>query len=168
MQQISSRMLKDTDIFKNLNEAQLRKLEAIASIKKYPATTVLFKKGDIASNFYIVGKGRVLLQTQVDIGTGRPPLVLDLTTVGAGHSIGWSVFAEPFRYSASCRCIEDTSMISFNADLLKSLLDGDPGLGYEVLKGIIKILASRLDNTRELLLDEQVLARLRAKGETLL
>jgi hypothetical protein len=59
-------------------------------------------------------------------------------------------------------------MVSFNADKLKALLDRDPELGYEVLKGIIVILASRLNNARQLLMDEQVMARFKAKGETLL
>lgn len=168
MQTVSISKLKEADIFRNLNEAQLKKLASIAARDEYPAGTVLFRKGDAASKFYIVDQGRVLLQTEVDIGPGRPPLLLDMATVAAGHSVGWSVFVEPCKYTTNCRCTENTGMLSFNAEKLKGLLDQDPGLGYEVLKGIIMILASRLNNARELLLDEQVLARLRARGETLL
>ncbi len=161
-------MLKEADIFKSLNDNQLKKLTAIAAAEEYPAGKVLFRKGDAASKFYIVGQGRALLQTEVDVGPDRPPLSLDLTTVVANQSLGWSVFAAPYRYTTSGQCIESTKMLSFNADKLKALLDRDPELGYEVLKGIIAILASRLNNARQLLMDEQVLARFKAKGETLL
>jgi CRP/FNR family cyclic AMP-dependent transcriptional regulator len=160
--------LKKTDVFKNLSAAQLKKLAPIAAIENHLAGTVLFKEGDAASRFYIVEKGRVLLQMEVDIGSGRLPVPLDIATVAAGHGIGWSVFAEPHRYTASCRCLEDSRMIAFNADQLKSLLDRDPVLGYEVMKGVVRILASRLDNTRELLFDEEVMVRLKAEGKTLL
>ncbi len=168
MQAVSTRSLKESDVFKNLNAAQLKKLASIAATEKHLARTVLFKEGDAASNFYIVEEGRVLLQTEVDMGSGRPPLLLDVATIAAGHGIGWSVFAEPHRYTASCRCLENSKMISFNADNLKGLLDHDPELGYEVLKSIVRILASRLNNTRELLFDEEVMARLKAEEKTLL
>jgi CRP/FNR family cyclic AMP-dependent transcriptional regulator len=168
MQTVSIGSLKESDVFKNFNAAQLKKLASIATSEKHLAGTVLFKEGDVASNFYIVEEGRVLLRMEVDMGSGRPPLLLDVATIAAGHGIGWSVFAEPHRYTASCRCLENSKMISFNADKLKGLLDQDPELGYEVLKGIVRILASRLNNTRELLFDEEVMARLKTEGETLL
>jgi len=167
-QTVSTSMLKEADIFKSLNDNQLKKLAAIADTEEYPAGKVLFKKGDAASRFYIVDQGRALLQTEVDIGPDRAPLLLDLTTVAAKQSLGWSVFAAPYRYTTSCRCLENTRLVSFNADKLNALLDRDPELGYEVLKGIIVILASRLNNARQLLMDEQVMARFKAKGETLL
>jgi CRP-like cAMP-binding protein len=168
MQTVAISKLKEADIFRSLNEAQLTKLASIAARDEYPAGTVLFKKGDAAARFYIVYRGRVLLQTEVDMGPDRPPLLLDMATVAAGHSVGWSVFVKPYRYTTACLCTEDTIILSFNADQFRGLLDRDPELGYEVLKGIIMILASRLNNARELLLDEQLLARLRARGETLL
>lgn len=168
MQTISIGALKEAEIFKNLNDGQLKKLADIAAEEEHPAGKVLYRKGDAASRFYIVVQGRVVLQTEVDIGPDHPPLLFDLTTVTAGRSMGWSVFAAPNRYTAGCRCVEKTKLIAFNADKLKGLLDGDPLLGYEVLKGVIAMLASRLNNTLQLLMDEQALARVRAKGETLL
>lgn len=168
MQTVSTRSLKESDVFKHLNTAQLKKLASIATSEKHPARTVLFKEGDVAAHFYIVAEGRLLLQMDVGMGSGSPPLLIDVATITAGHGVGWSVFAEPHRYTASCLCLENSKIISFHADKLKDLLDRDPELGYQVLEGVVRILASRLNNTRELLFDEEVMARLKAEGETLL
>jgi CRP-like cAMP-binding protein len=160
--------LKKTDTFKTLDDSQLKGLASIAKRESHSAGTMLFKQGEDASNFFIIEEGSVLLQMDVDMGSDRRSVKLDAAVITQGHSIGWSVFAEPHRYTLNARCLDNVKVISFNADQFKSLLDQNPELGYEVMKGIVRMLATRLSNTRELLFDEEVMAQLRDKGETLL
>lgn len=160
--------LKKADTFKALDDSQLKMLAEIAERELHPAGTMLFKQGEAASVFCVIEEGNVLLQMNVDVGADRPPVKLEVATITEGHSIGWSVFAEPHRYTLNALCLDNVKTISFNADKFINMLDQEPGLGYQVMKGIVRILAMRLSNTRELLFDEEVMAQLRNKGETLL
>jgi CRP/FNR family cyclic AMP-dependent transcriptional regulator len=165
---ISHDFLKQTEIFNNLNDLQLQKLSGIASSEKHSAGSVLFREGQPASHFYIVEEGAVSLQMGADMGPGRLPVLLTMATVTKGQGIGWSVFADPHKYTASAQCEKDSTLLAFRADQLRELLNQEPALGYEVAKGVINILASRLNSTREMLFDEEVMDQLRKRGETLL
>jgi CRP/FNR family cyclic AMP-dependent transcriptional regulator len=165
---VSINFLKQSEIFKNLNDSQLEKLSGIASSERHFAGSVLFREGEPASHFFIVEEGAVSLQLEADMGPGRPPVQLTMATVTKGHGMGWSVFADPHKYTVSAQCAEDTKLVAFNADKLREVMNREPALGLEVAKGVINILAVRLSSTREMLFDEEVMEKLRQKGETML
>jgi hypothetical protein len=61
--------------------------------------------------------------------------------------------------------MDATKLVSFETGRLKDLMDKDPELGYQMLKGINKLLASRLSHTRILLVSERALGLLTTHTE---
>lgn len=165
---VSIKILKEANIFKSLNDAQLDELASIAVSETHRAGTLLYKEGDPATHLYIVEEGKVFLQMETEMGSDRPPMQVTVDTINGGQAMGWSALVEPHKYTLSCLCMENSKLVSFEADKLRELLNQDSALGVEVMKGIVKLLASRLNNTRILLISEMAMAQLRRKGETLL
>jgi CRP/FNR family cyclic AMP-dependent transcriptional regulator len=157
---VSVKILKEAIIFKNLNDAQLDKLAGMAVSETHRAGTVLFKEGDIATHFYIIEEGKIALRTTVDVGPVHPAMQFTITTITRGAAMGWSAFAEPHKYTLSGLCMEDSRLVSFEADKLRELVHQDHALGIEVMNGIVQLLASRLKNIRVLMFAERAAAQI--------
>jgi CRP-like cAMP-binding protein len=157
---VSVKILKEANIFKNLNDAQLDKLAAMAVSETHRAGTVLFKEGDVATHFYIIQEGKVALRTAVDVGPVHPAMQVTITTITRGEAMGWSAFAEPYKYTLSGLCMEDSKLVSFEAGKLKELAYQDHALGIEIMNGIVQLLASRLKNIRVLIFAERAAAQI--------
>jgi CRP-like cAMP-binding protein len=67
-------LLKESDIFQDLNDAQLEKLVAIAKEELYPTGTLLYKEGDPSAQLYLIQQGKVFLEMKSDMGPTRPPI----------------------------------------------------------------------------------------------
>ncbi|HPC73329.1 MAG TPA: cyclic nucleotide-binding domain-containing protein [Syntrophales bacterium] len=159
------KILRESNILKNLSDAQLEKLAAFAISESHPAGTLLYKEGDPANKFYLVEEGKVFLEMKTDMGPARPPLQVTIDVITKGEGMGWSAFVEPNLYTLSGVCMDATKLISFESGKLRDLMDKDPELGYKLLKGINKLLASRLSHTRILLVSERALGLLTTHTE---
>lgn len=73
-------------------------------------------------------------------------------TVGAGDILGWSWVAPPYHWHFNARALEATKAIAFDARCLRSKLEQDHQLGYELLKRFSEVIVQRLDATQVQLL----------------
>jgi CRP/FNR family cyclic AMP-dependent transcriptional regulator len=153
-------VLKSSTVFRQLNEEQWQKLASIASVENYPAGTVLYKEGDPAAKFYIVEKGKIILDMKAELGPHQPPMQFTVDVIAKGDAIGWSVLIEPHIYTLSALCIEDTKLIGMEAEKLRGLLIQNNGLGFEIMKATAKLIASRLKHTRVILIGERAMGQL--------
>jgi len=154
------KILKEANIFKNLNDAQLEKLASIAESETHRAGTLLFKEGNVTNHFYIVEEGKVSLRIAIDMGPMQAPMQFPMATVTRGEAMAWSALVEPHKHSVSGLCMEDSKLVSVEAGKLRELVDQDPALGLAVMKGIAKLLASRLRDARILMFSERAAAQL--------
>jgi CRP/FNR family transcriptional regulator, cyclic AMP receptor protein len=159
------KILRESHLLKNLNDEQLEKLAALAISESYPAGTLLYKEGDPAHHFYLVEEGKVFLEMKTDMGPARPALQVTIDVIIKGEGMGWSAFVEPNLYTLSAVCMDATKLISFESARLKEIMDKEPELGHQLLKGINKLLASRLSHTRILLVSERALGLLTTHTE---
>jgi len=162
---VSAAYLKECNVFEGLNDAQLEKLAAIATEEAYPTGALLYKEGDPSTHLYLVQKGKVFLEMKCDMGPTRPPMQVIIDVVTLRESFGWSAFVEPNLHTLSALIAEPTKMIVFEGGKMKALMDGDCQAGYEIMKGLTRLLASRLNHTRVLLIGERALATLTSNTE---
>jgi CRP-like cAMP-binding protein len=94
------------------------------------------------------------------MGPGKPPMQVTIDIISKGESMGWSAVVEPYVYTLSARCLEDTKFIAFDSQGLRDLMDEDKGLGYSVMKAVSKVISSRLTHTRIILVGERGLSTL--------
>lgn len=53
-------------------------------------------------------------------------------------------FVEPYRYTATAKCVRDTRVIKISRDIVESAIKDHPNEGLAVLKNLTGIIANRL------------------------
>jgi CRP-like cAMP-binding protein len=157
--------LQECDIFQDLNEAQLEKLAAIAKEESYPTGALLYKEGDASTQLHVVQQGKVFLEMKNDMGPTRPPMQVIIDVVTRREAFGWSAFAEPHLHTLSSITAEPTQLIVFEGSKMNALMEEECEMGFGIMKGLTRLLASRLNHTRVLLIGERALATLTANTE---
>jgi CRP/FNR family cyclic AMP-dependent transcriptional regulator len=108
----------------------------------------IMREGDPADAFYVIRDGAVALETAVP---GRGAVTLQ--TLHDGDLLGWSWLVPPHRTAFDARSLGSTHAIAFDAACLRGRCEGDPALGYDLLKLMAAVFAERLQDTRLRLLD---------------
>lgn len=157
-------VLRRSVVFQRLSDEQIKKMADIASEEFHPAGALVYKEGEPADKFYIVQKGKVVLDMEADISPEKPPTqVTAVDVVTEGRAMGWSALIHPNIYTLCAFCVEDSSLVAIDAHKLRGLLGRDTALGYEVMSVIAELIASRLTHTRVLLIGERALNLLKGK-----
>ncbi|NPU86216.1 MAG: cyclic nucleotide-binding domain-containing protein [Syntrophaceae bacterium] len=157
---ISAGQLKQFDFFSEFTDAELEKLTTIAEEQAYPAGAQMYKKGDPAAHLFLVTKGKIILVLDSYVGPHKPPLQVTLDIITKGESMGWSAVVNPFIYTLGALCIDESDFIAIDAPKLRELMEEDCTMGFKVMKSIGKVLASRLNHTRIILVGERGLSHL--------
>ena len=114
----------------------------------FGAGALLFHEGSAADTAYLVTAGRVAVEVHAP---NRGPVVVD--TVAAGHVVGLSWAAPPFRYQFDARALEVVEAVAVDATRLRAALAEDPVLGFLFLDRLTAVMLERLQATRIRLLD---------------
>jgi CRP-like cAMP-binding protein len=150
--------LKDFSFFKDFSDTQLNKLASLAKEDAHPAGTQLYQKGDPARNLYLIKQGKVALFMDADMGYNKPPMQVTVDIITKGESMGWSAIVEPYIYTLTARCLDDTKFIAFDSFQLRKLMDGDSALGFKIMQAVTHVISARLTHTRIILVGERGLS----------
>jgi CRP-like cAMP-binding protein len=162
---VSAAFLKECNVFQGLNDAQIEKLVAIAKEESFATGTLLYKEGDPSILLYLVQQGKVFLEMKSDMGPARPPMQVIIDVVTRREAFGWSAFVDPNLHTLSALIAEPTKMIVFEGGKLKAMMEEDCQMGFEIMKGLTRLLATRLNHTRVLLIGERALSHLTSNTE---
>jgi CRP/FNR family cyclic AMP-dependent transcriptional regulator len=133
--------------FQGIPAEALREIAAQSTILTLEAGRTFISQNAAAEHVFFLISGSVHFYLHfhgVDdllVGTMRQP----------GALLGWSVVRKPHRYTATVRCEEECRVLRLPRDVLISLVETQPRLGYLLLKRIAATLANRLEQTRDLL-----------------
>ncbi len=92
------------------------------------------------------------------LGAHRPPMQVTVDIITKGDVMGWSAVVEPYLYTLGAKCIDDTKVITFDAEKLREILNADKALGFKFMHAIAKVIAARLTHTEIILVGERVLS----------
>jgi len=157
---LSITLLKEFSFFKDFSNEQLKKMASLAKEETYQAGTQLYANGDEARSLYLLKEGKVALFMDNYMGPGKPPMQVTIDMITKGESMGWSAVVEPFIYTLSARCLEDTKLIAFDSVKLRKKMDADCDLGFKIMQSTAKVIATRLTHTRIILVGERGLSTL--------
>jgi len=142
-------LLKTIPWFKELKPTHFDKLLRIASLHIFPEGGEVFREGDRQDCLFIILDGRVALEIFVPL-KGR----IRILTAEPMDVIGWSsVTPVVHQRTASATAILPTKIIGLDSEKLRALCEEDHELGYQVMRRIANIAASRVTMTRLQLLD---------------
>lgn len=114
----------------------------------FDAGALLFREGSPADTAYLVTDGQVAVEVHAP---NRGAVVVD--TVAAGHVVGLSWAAPPFRYQFDARALNQVEAVAVDTARLRAALAEDPVLGFLVLDRLAAVMLGRLQATRIRLLD---------------
>ncbi|MFA4917355.1 MAG: cyclic nucleotide-binding domain-containing protein [Syntrophales bacterium] len=134
--------LKGKEIFDYLTPKQVEKISNSAVIIQCKAGEPVYERGEKATHFFIVLKGKVSLVYPVKKGMN---VTIDELT--AGNMFGLSSFFEmDHHYYLSAQCLEDSEILKIKFETLKRLMEEELLLGYMLQTKISEVYFKRYIN----------------------
>lgn len=131
-----------------LSNTEVGLFESAATELRIAAGDVLFEEDGPADVFYIVVEGKIGLELT---SPGKEPIVIQ--TLGSGDLVGVSWLFPPHRWSWRARAIVDSELAAFDATTIRSEMEQNRDLAWEVLSVVAGEVVDRLHRTRVQLLD---------------
>jgi CRP-like cAMP-binding protein len=137
---VSLERLRGVYLLQDLTDSMLEKIQPLAEERDYQNREVIFREGEKALFFYMLYRGKVLLEVEAS-----ESIMISLGSVKPGFSFGWSALLPDSNYTAYAICTEPSDVIMTRGDKLLALMDQDHHLGYLVMRGVVRILKRRLE-----------------------
>ncbi|HIE38455.1 MAG TPA: cyclic nucleotide-binding domain-containing protein [Anaerolineales bacterium] len=155
-------ILRRTDVFYDLSEAQLQMVAGVCSEAEYRMGEIIFEENSTGDELYVIARGEVeilvdpsLVQTTPGPGTGP----VTIATLRSGQTFGEVALVDRGLRTASARCASRrTRLLVIPRERLIALCDSYPELGYRVMRNVAADLAFKIRGT-DLLIREQLLWR---------
>jgi CRP-like cAMP-binding protein len=141
--------LKKILILQDLTFPMLEKMQALVQYRDCKEREILFNEGDRAEFFYLLKKGKVLLEVEIS-----PRVMMSLGSIKSGNSFGWGALAlaDPVHHSNAI-CTEPSEVLAVAGGEFLRLLEKDPEVGYRVMKNIFSIFMRRLERRKNQLVN---------------
>jgi CRP-like cAMP-binding protein len=136
-------MLAEQPFLAGLTEHQLSLLVPATGRSMFHAGNRVFRQGTPADQFWLLTQGRVYLDSEVP---GHTSVVLE--TLKPGAVLGWSWLYPPYRWHFGAVAVTTTHAVTFNAALVRAVLQRDPNLGYELTTRFLHVMGGRLQAAR--------------------
>ena len=153
----AQQVLRECHVFSALTDAELEKVASSVMEKEYEAGTTIHHEGDSAEELLVLEEGKVAVQMTLPKAQGQTSRRITVDVVTKNEVVGWSAIVEPYIYTLTSVCLQDVKALSLSGNKLRWLLRDNPKIGYEVLKGLITVVASRLNETIQVLVSERSL-----------
>jgi len=133
------------DFFNSFSEKQLAELAKATEKKTYKKGSEIYKEGERANHIFLVSKGWVSLRKispERDIG-------ISFENRGKGELFGTACFMKPQEYTLNAISMEDSEVLTMDADKLFDLFQKDYQIGYLFLKEIAKVYFERYKSVKK-------------------
>ena len=129
--------------FAGMSQNHVDLLQQSSTYAEFGAGDVIFREGSPANSFYLIGKGKVALEADMN-GEG----LAQIGVLKDGEPLGWSWLFPPYIWHFHARALKRTTTTFFDARILRQLCEEDHDLGYELLKRVSQVMLARLQWTR--------------------
>ena len=146
---ITKEELRKIVILGNLTDSMLEKLIPLVERIHLNEQDYLFRQGDLAENFFMLNRGKVLLEQRIS-----DKMTVSIESIRPGYSIGWSGMMsgglEPYsRYTSDAICTEPSELFAISGEELNNVLDEDHDMGYMLCRRLIRVISRRLRHRTE-------------------
>ncbi|NBM17910.1 Crp/Fnr family transcriptional regulator [Streptomyces sp. GC420] len=141
-------MLSPTRIAACLSAEHRARLMGPAREVNFPEGARLFTEGTRADRFWIVRSGTVTLLIQEPGGR-----LVAIDSLGPGELVGWSWLFPPYLWQLGAEAMTPVRTHEFDAAAVRMMMDADCAFGTSVNHWVGRVIAQRLVDTRNRLLD---------------
>jgi CRP-like cAMP-binding protein len=144
---ISTKDLKEADLFKGLNTKQLQLFVKHFAEGNFQREEMIFSQGKPAQNLYILFEGEVILGIKA-----KGEIDITAYSVGKkGEVFGLSSLIKPYRNNVSATCNKRTKVLFINGEILRKLMKRNSKVGIEIMERVAEIYFNRLNSTRAMI-----------------
>ena len=140
-------------IFEGLTDDELERIAALCREDVYEAGATFHEEGAVSEYLYIVQNGEVSLEMELELQPYASPRQTLIEVLTKGEVFGWSALVEPHTRTLSAKCVERARVIVIKGSDLLDLFESEPHIGYRMMARVTRIVASRLQDTRQSLTD---------------
>jgi len=137
-------LLKRSDAFAGLSDAQLGKLTALAQPVSFAEGDVLLEEDQRGTRFFLITAGRVEVIVRAPFEGKQSQ---SLATLKAGEVVGELALVDGFLRSATGRAQEAVEALAFENKDVQALMEAEPAIGYRVMRNLAGQLAQRIRTT---------------------
>ena len=141
---VTTEDLKKIVIMTHLKDDMLDRIISITDFLKFEDQEVIFSQGDIADRFYMVKRGKVLLEQRI-----AEKITVSVGSIKSGFAFGWSTMIEEGYYTTDAVCAEPCEIFSMRGNKIRALCEKDPHMGYLLSRRLLVILKKRYDHRTE-------------------
>lgn len=141
---VTTEDLKKIVIMTHLKDDMLDRIISITDFLKFEDQETIFRQGDIANRFYMVKRGKVLLEQRI-----AEKVTVSVGSIKPGFAFGWSTMIEEGYYTTDAVCAEPCEIFSMRGNKLRALCEKDPYMGYLLSLRLLVILKKRYDHRTE-------------------
>ena len=136
----AARVLAQARFFAGLTPAQLERVAALGRARSFPQDTRIYTVGDAVDDFYVLAAGVV----RFTLGLGKRETSAG-EIIRRGDVFGWAPLVEGHaRRIATAYCLTPCEVIAIDGGALTALMEGEPALGYALMKKLAVLLTSEL------------------------
>lgn len=141
---ISRDELRKVLILGYLNDSMLEMLLPHIERVRFGEREYVFKQGDIASTFYMLQRGKVLLEQRIS-----DKISVSIEAIRPGYSLGWSAMlpygVEPYTYySSDAICTEPSDLLAIKGEDFNNLMEEDHQMGFIIYRRLLRVINRRL------------------------
>lgn len=140
MASVLPEVLRNTPLFANLPPEDLRRVAEIASLRRYEKKESIFREGDRADGFYVVGEGRVKIFKLSENGKEQ---VLHL--IGPGQSFAEATIFEGGTFPAHAEALEGCDVVFLPKRPFTDLLERNPRIALRMMASLSRWLKRMTD-----------------------
>lgn len=137
---VSLEDLRKIYILESLTDEMLKKMQPACQLHLFGERDVVFREGQKAENFYMLLKGKLLLEVEVS-----ETIMISLGSIKSGYSFGWSALLSGASHTSYAICREPCEVLYIPGRKFRDLLNEDHIMGYEIMESVSKILKNRLE-----------------------
>ena len=132
-------------LFKDLDDDQLKRIDAVAREASMENGQGICKEGEEAKELYILKTGAVELLTGIENDVELPISMLR----NPGEIFGSGALVTPYLYTLTARCGETGVLVSIERSAMQELMDEDRDLGCTIMTNLAGHFLGRLKESRQ-------------------
>ena len=144
--------LRAFELFRGLTAKEREAVLPLCRWERFDAEETFVVEGTAADTFYAIVEGRIAVEMKVQFGAQALSRQATTQVLPAGQYCGYSVLVPPYIYTSSGVCIEPTRLIAIDGKGLRRLAAENSQLGYQFMRTIARMMATRMLRTRNTLI----------------
>lgn len=135
-------LLSEHPFFSELSPGQLEFIAGCGKNVVFKEKESIAKPGDPADLFYLITHGSAAL-----ILEGRQNRPFIIQTLGEQEILGLGWLIPPYRWTIAAQAVDTVRAIAFDGACIRKKCEGDPALGYILMRHLAELLVNRQEAT---------------------